>query len=223
MTIDRYVNINFSQLQEVNENPIYGYEDLPLLTLEETLEKLDPDISHVINYVKTAKKKYSHHSNLLTRDESAAIYLYSMASPVFSHLNKALRAKDRHALKPWFAFLKLFITALEKLPSTEETVWRGINCDDTLSFVDDDVHIWWSVNSCSKAPNIVQPFLGDNGTLFAIKAVNGKDISAFSANPDEQEVVLMPGTHVRRRYEPLSLFDRIFILHLEEVNSQRYD
>jgi hypothetical protein len=218
MMNDRYVSSTYSECQEIN--PIFGYEDSPLLPLEETLEPIVPVISHVMDYVKTATKNYSRHSNLLTPDESAAIYLYSMSSPIFSELNKALRAENRHELKRWFAFLKLFITALEKLPSIGETIWRGINCDATLSFVDDDVHIWWSVNSCSKAPNIVQPFLGDNGTLFAINAVNGKYISEFCANPDEQEVVLMPGSRVRRRYESLNLLDRIFVLHLEEVNSQ---
>jgi hypothetical protein len=71
------------------------------------------------------------------------------------------------------------------------------------------------------ALNIVQPFLGESGTLFAIDVVHGKDISAFSAIPDEQEVVLMPGTRVRRRYESLNFIDRLFVLHLEEINPQR--
>ena len=101
----------------------------------------------------TAKENYNRHSTLLTRDESAAIYLYSMPTSFFSRLNNTLRAENRHALKPWFAFLKLFITALEKLPSTKATIWRGVNYDDTLIFVDNDVHIWWSVNSCSMNPN----------------------------------------------------------------------
>jgi hypothetical protein len=221
MTNNRFVNYTFSELEEVNRSPIFGYEDLPLLTLEEAVEKIISSIPHLMDHVATAKKKYNRHSSLLTRDESAAIYLYSMGSPFFSCLNKTLRAENRDALKPWFAFLKLFITALEKLPSTKATIWRGVNYDDTLTFVDDEIHIWWSVNSCSMAANIVQPFLGEKGTVFAIDAIHGKDISAFSAMPDEKEVVLMPGTRVRRRFEPLNVNESIFILHLEQIIPQR--
>jgi hypothetical protein len=173
-----------------------------------------------MDYVATAKKKYNRYSSLLTEDESAAIYLYSMPTPFFSHLNETLRAENRHALKPWFAFLQLFIAALGKLPSTKATVWRGVNYDDTFTFAHNDVHVWWSINSCSMALNIVQPFLGESGTLFAIDAIDGKDISTFSAVPDEQEVVLMPGTRVRRRYESLSFTDRLFVIHLEQISSQ---
>jgi hypothetical protein len=214
-------NNRFIELKEANCSPIFGYEDSPLLTLEEAVNQISPPISGVMDYVATAKKKYNRRSALLTRDESAAIYLYSMSIPFFSRLNVALRAEIRDELKPWFAFLKLFINALEKLPSMKCTIWRGVNYDSTLAFVDDEVHTWWGVNSCSMALNAVQPFLGEQGTLFTIDAIHAKDISAFSANPDEQEVVLMPGTRVRRRFEPLTVNDRLFILHLEQISPQR--
>jgi hypothetical protein len=67
----------------------------------------------------------------------------------------------------------------------------------------------------------IQPYLGDNGTLFAIHTIHGKDISAFSAIPDEREVVLMPGTRMRAKCESLSFIDRLFVFHLEEINPQR--
>ncbi|UJR19291.1 hypothetical protein I4U23_022420 [Adineta vaga] len=47
-------------------------------------------------------------TSTLTWDQSAAIYLYSMP--------------DRNALKTWLLYLKLFITAFEKLPSCQTTV-----------------------------------------------------------------------------------------------------
>jgi hypothetical protein len=221
MAKDRFVNKNLSELQETNRSPIFGYEDSPLLTLEEAVEKIIPLTPRVMDYVATAKKKYSRHSTLLTWDESAAIYLYSMPTDFVSCLNNTLRAGNRHTLELWYAFLKLFISALGKLPSTKATIWRGVNYDDTLTFIDNDVHIWWSVNSCSMNPNRVHPFLGENGTLFAIDAIQGKDISAFSAIPDEQEVVLMPGTRVRCKHESLNFIDRLFVLHLEEIKPRR--
>jgi hypothetical protein len=221
MASDRFVNNTLSELEKANHSPIFGYEDSPLLTLEEAVEKIIPLISHVMDYVATAKKKYNRHSDLLTRDESAAIYLYSMPTPFFSRLNETLRAENRHALKPWFAFLKLFITALEKLPSTKEIVWRGVSGNVGSIFDDNDVHIWWSVNSCSMDLRSIEPYLGDKGTLFAIHTTDGKDISAFSAIQDEREVVLMPGTRVRAKCESLSFIDRLFVLHLEEIIPQR--
>ena len=44
-------------------------------------------------------------------------------------LNAALRIEDRSVLESWFGYLKLFDTALEKLPDQEESVWRGINAN----------------------------------------------------------------------------------------------
>jgi hypothetical protein len=100
-------------------------------------------------------------------------------------------------------------------------IWRGVNFDDTLTFVDDDEHIWWSVNSCSKALNVVQVFLGNAGTLYAIETLDGRDIFDYSINREEQEVILMPGTHVRRKSGSLNLVDRIFALHLEQINPSK--
>ncbi|CAF4292721.1 unnamed protein product, partial [Adineta steineri] len=142
----------------------------------------------------TAKNRYNRHLDLLMRDESAAVYLYSMSSPFFRFLNEALRAEDRHALIPWFAYLKLFMTALKKLPSIKTVVWRGVYGDVSSVFANNNIDIWWSVNSTSMDLKIVQPFLGEHGTLFTIEAMHGKDISQFSANPEEKEVILMPGT-----------------------------
>ncbi len=222
MTNHRFVSNTLSELKEVNQSSILGYEDSPVLTLEEAVENIIPLISDVIDYVATAKKKYNWHLTLLTRDESAAIYLYTMSGKsFFSSLNTALRAANRQLLQPWFPFLKIFITALEKLPSIKATIWRGVNYDATLRFVENDTDTWWCINSCSRNINIVKPFLGENGTLFAIEAIHGKDISMLSANPDEQEVILLPGTRVRAKNQSLNVTDHLFIIHLEEINLQR--
>jgi hypothetical protein len=118
----RFVSNTFSELDDANHNPIFGYEDSPLLTLEKAVEPIIPFVLYLTDYVATAKTKHNRDLNL-TQDESAAIYLYTMPTSFCLRLNETLRAKNRNALKPWFNFLKLFITALEKLPSTSETVW----------------------------------------------------------------------------------------------------
>jgi hypothetical protein len=216
MENDHFVNNTLSELQKANRNPISDYKELLVLTLEDAVERLIPLIPNVNNYLLTAKNECNHHSTLLTRDESAAIYLYSMPISFFGRLNEALRAENRQALKPWLAFLKLFINALEKLPSIKSIVWRGVSGNVGSIFADGRERIWWSVNSCSKELKVVEQRLGDTGTVFAIDVIHGKDISAFSTFPEEQEIVLMPGTHVRPKCQSLSFDDRFFLIHLEE-------
>lgn len=217
MDPSRFVGNRFSEAQRDNSRPIFDYQNSPTLTLEEAVEKIIPLVPQATNYMITAKEKCNRDSLLLTQDESAAIYLYTIPGiPFYFSLNTALRSRNRSQLERWYAFLQIFTTALNKLPSTKATIWRGVNFDDTTTYVHNDIQICWSVISCSRNLEKVGPFLAEGGTLFAIDAINGKDISAFSAVPDEQEVALMPGTCVRRMNGTLD-FTSIFVIHLEEV------
>jgi hypothetical protein len=218
---NRFINSDLPKLQEANHNSIFDYENLPLLTLEKAVEKIVPLVSQVMGYVTTAKEKYNRRSTLLTSDESAAIYLYTMPTEFFSNLNIVLRDANRQVLKPWLHFLKLLITALKKLPPTKTTVWRAVYKDVVFTLDEDVMYTWWDITSCSKNINTVQPFLGDSGTLFAIETIHGRDISTFSAVPDEEEVIIMPGTRVRAKAQSLNIPVHLFIFHLEEIVPQR--
>jgi hypothetical protein len=218
---NRFVNNRVSELRDANHSPIYGYQHLPVLTLEQAIERIIPIIPSVEHYVAEAKKNCTKQSTELTLDESAAIYLYTMPIPFFSKLNDNLRAKDRNALKPWFAFMKLLITALEKLPSLVSTIWRGVDGNVSSTFANNSEEIWWSINSCSKSPDIVGKYIGTIGTIFAINALQGKDISAYSAVDVEEEVVLMPGTRLRVNFQPMNFEDRLLIVHLYEESEDR--
>ncbi len=209
------MNKSISELRQANYSPIYGYEDQEIMTLENAVEKIVPFVNGIANYVYDAKKSCNRNSIILTWDESAAIYLYTMATPFFSCLNVTLRAKNRHELKPWFAFLKLFISALKKLPSLEDTVWRAVAGDADYFSVEDNVKIWWSVNSSSTALNVVQLYISDMGTLFAIDAIHGKEIFEYSAFPEEREVILMPGTRMHLKSGPIK-FMNLWVVHLQE-------
>jgi hypothetical protein len=217
---NRFINNNLPKLQEANHKAIIDYEDLPLLTLEEAVEKIIPLIPDVMDYVATAKKKYNCHSTLLTPDESAAIYLYTMSTPFVTRLNETLRSDNRRVPEPWLPFLTLFVTALKKLSLTKATVWRGVNYDATLTFVAGEVYTWWNITSWSMDNNIAQEYLDKSGTLFVIETTQGRNISMFSAIPDEQEVILMPGTRVRTKNPLLNSIECLFIIHLEEIVPQ---
>ena len=219
MMINRFVNIGLGELQAANRSPIYGYQHLPVVSLERAVRTIIPIFPDVETYVPLAKQNCHQSSSLLTWDESAAIYLYSMPMGFFTCLNEYLRAENRDALKPWFSFLKLFITALEKLPPSDLIAWRGVAGDVGSAFAENNMQTWWSVNSCSKALNVVEMYLGDSGTVFAIDATNGKDISAFSVFQEEQEIILMPGSRFRVQSKSLNFNDKLFIVHLEEEST----
>jgi hypothetical protein len=218
---NRFINNNLPTLQQANHHTIFDYEDLPLLPLEKAVEKIIPLIPRVMDYVATAKEKCNCHSILLTRDESAPIYLYTMPTEFSRRLNSALRDPNRQVLKPWLHFLKLLIAALKKLPSTKAIIWRGVDYDATLEFNNSEVYTYWYISSCSRNLDIAERFLSKNGTLFNIDAIHSKDVSMFSANPDEQEVILMPGTRVRAKSRTFNLLQSFFIIHLEEINFQK--
>ncbi|CAF1238145.1 unnamed protein product [Adineta ricciae] len=216
-----FINESYEEIDDANRNPIFGYENLSLMTLEKAVESIEQSVPDVKDYVATAKRESKGRSTSLTEDETASIYLYSMPVTFFGCLNKALREKDRQALKPWFAYLKLFLHALEKLPSTNATIWRGVAGDVASVFSDGQKRIWWSVNSCSKNLGVVEMYLGQTGTVFAIDVINGKDISKYSTFSEEEEIVLMPGTHVSPKCQSLNFDNRFFLVHLKEEGKSK--
>jgi hypothetical protein len=220
---NRFINNNLPKFQAGSHNPLSDYEDTPVQTLEKAVENLIQFVPDVVNYVSTAKKD-SNRNSTLTWDEEAAIRLYTMSTPFVTRLNQTLRSENQRVPKEWFPFLKLIVAALKKLPPTEATVWRGVK-DDTVAskYLEGEVYTWWTVASCSISIEIVEKYLDESGsgTLFTIETVTGRDISMFSAIPHEQEVVLMPGTLVRVKSKSSNIFDRFFIIHLEEVVPQR--
>ena len=205
---------SLSELQEANRNPIIECMKTPLLSLEEAVSSVEEFVPDVNSYVATAKELCRENSTLKI-NESAAIYLYTAMGEFYRKLNDALRSQNPFALKLWFPFLKLFLTALNKLPSGSTTVWRGVGDTIGNEFKDGAVHTWSSVNSCSSHVNVAGLFAGQKGTLFCIHTIRGKNINKYSANQNEEEVILLPETRLRVKsslHEP----DGRLIVHLEE-------
>lgn len=100
---------------------IRGYEREPLVSLEEACQPLQKIVDDIDEYVFIAKSNCRKPADNLTQDESASIHLYTMEwsiseDSLYAMLNRTLRKPERTLLKPWFKYLKLFITALLKLP-----------------------------------------------------------------------------------------------------------
>jgi hypothetical protein len=102
--------------------PISGYEHEPLLSLEKACQPLENILGNKLKQnIIIAKMNSTEPADGLTQDESASIHLYTMEwnqreNSLYAVLNQTLCAADRNKLRPWFKYLKLFLTAFFKLP-----------------------------------------------------------------------------------------------------------
>jgi hypothetical protein len=106
--------------------PVFSYLTHPLLPLHKGLEPIFSKLDQPGRFSKIAKNECHFPSeHALTRDESAAIFPYTMEwgeNSFYQVLNRALRAEDRSSLKPWFSYLKLFDTTAHKLPTVRKNL-----------------------------------------------------------------------------------------------------
>jgi hypothetical protein len=211
------------------------YLNEPLVSLEESLNGLLARIKYLDWAIEEANKKcYHENPHGLSYDEAAAIYIYTMEwggyalwhrYHLYETFNADLRSKDSSRIKVWFRYLKLLVTALDKIPSIEITVYRGINRDFGKLYAKDTKFIWGSLTSCTRSKEKASEFAGNSsGTVFAISTKKGKDIAEYSMYKTEKEVLLYPGTEYRVVQGPT--LERIrnqqnYFIHLEDnsVNS----
>ena len=208
--------------------PIRGYENEPLVPLEKAVEPLISILPDVQDYVYVAKQRCEPTpAHGLTQDESAAIILYTMEwepheQCLYFAINLTLRAEDRRKLKPWFSYLKLLLTALVKIPSTRNFVYRGIKMDLTKQYPVGKTFVWWGFSSCALKIGVLEneQFLGKTGerTMFTIDCESGKDISRHSYFESESEVLLLAARQfvVKDCLEPAP---GLHIIQLSETDS----
>ncbi|CAF1145031.1 unnamed protein product [Adineta steineri] len=206
---------------------INGYEQEQLLSLEEACQPLHNILGTELQlYVTIAKLNSKQLKHELTQDESASIYLYTMEwnqpeNSLHVLLNQALVAIDGKQLQYWRKYLKLFFTAVFKLPYTEyHTVWRGVPKDVTEYYREGDEITWRSLTSTTSSFNILQSpmYLGREKvqTIFQIKTRNGKSIREHSHLENDEEVLLPPGI-VLKVMGTTKQGDGIHVIHLHEI------
>ena len=180
--------------------PICGFEEMPLVSLEEAVEPLLSILPNVQDYVHAAKQRCEPiPADGLTQDESASIMLYTMnweprEECLYYVLNATLRSEDREQLKPWFSYLKLFLTALAQIPCSRRAVHRGIKLDLSKNYPKGKEFVWWGFASCTSSVEALksEQFVGKTGerTLFSIDCASCKDISRHSYFQSEVEILL---------------------------------
>jgi hypothetical protein len=215
-----------SDIREDHE-PIVGYAEEPILPLSKACTPLTSILHNLSFYVQMAMDETPEQPpDGLTIDESAAIRLYTIEwegphRSLYSMLNYTLKCEDREHLRPYFKYLKLFVTALAKLPCVPPlTVWRGVTKNLSAEFPAGTPVTWWAFSSCTTALTVLENnmYLGNTGsrTLFSVEAINGRTVRAHSHFVTEDEIVLLPGTYmiVQSQFSPAP---DLHIIHLRQV------
>ncbi|CAF4989362.1 unnamed protein product, partial [Rotaria sp. Silwood1] len=208
-------------------SPIIGYAEEPLLPFPEACAPLADILYNLSVYVQRALDETPENPpDRLTIDESAAVRLYTIEwerphRSLYSMLNYTLKGGNREELRPYFKYLKLFLTALVKIPCVPSlTVWRGVTRDLSAEFPPGTTVTWWSFSSCTTSLTVLENnlYLGTTGarTLFSVEAINGRTVRAHSHFVTEEEILLLPGTHMIVQSQ-LSPAPDLYIVHLKQV------
>ncbi|UJR12475.1 hypothetical protein I4U23_016650 [Adineta vaga] len=223
----RLTIIQVSNGIERDLGPVIGYADEPLLPLSKACSPLNSILHNLSFYGQMAIDETSElPPDGLTIDESAAIRLYTMEwktshRSLYSMLNYTLKNKDREHLRPYFKYLKLFLTALVKLPCVPpSTVWRGVTKNVSAEFPPGKLVTWWAFSSCTTELTVLdnETYLGSTGnrTLFSVEAINGRSVQEHSHFVTEDEILLLSGI----RMVVLSQFSPapdLHVIHLKQI------
>lgn len=191
------------ELDQVPPSPwLEGFEKVPLVSLKEAVQPMMSFLTNLDSMVETVVWDSRKPADGLTTDESAAIRLYTMPWPKHHRslailLNERLRSQDQNSLTAWSLYLRLFLTAVYKLPPFQGTVWCSTR-GNLLDRLGRDC-TWWGIRSCTNQMQVAEAFAGSQGarTIFTVKCTNGRDIHAHSSLDDIYEVLLLPGSSFR--------------------------
>ena len=207
--------------------PILGYENMPLVSLEEAVNPLTSFVPEVERMAWTVKQNHFEREHGLTDDESASILLYTMEweprnKSFYAILNNTLQAANRQLLRPWFLYLRLIMTSLAKIPSDSHrlTVYRGVKLDLSAQYPKGSTVTWWGFSSCTTCVDVLsnEQFLGQTGirTLFNIECHSAKSIKQYSLFPETEEVLLPPA----RQFQVVGCLNSgngLHIIQLKEI------
>lgn len=117
------------------------YLQVPLTSFRETLSNVSNLILQTSLCIDSIWLK-SLATETLTRDEAAAVRLYTASCPIYRLLNAALRSGQMSEIQPWFSYLKLFHTAINKLKDKSRLFCRGENIDSSRWLSEGSIVTW---------------------------------------------------------------------------------
>ena len=111
LAVSRYTDLRDKPVTRLLA-PIIGYQNMPPVSLEDSIEPISHLFDEIEGNVWVAKENCKNPTDDLSQDESASIHLYTMQFgsefSLYHVLNKNLHSENRQSLKPWFSRLKRF-------------------------------------------------------------------------------------------------------------------
>ncbi|MER7334143.1 MULTISPECIES: ADP-ribosyltransferase domain-containing protein [unclassified Micromonospora] len=181
---------------------ITGVYDTPLMDFRAAVAPVAKLLSgldwHVEQSHQFGEKQADGPAGALSSDEVAALYLYTCESAFYRQINATLRNPDRSRIVPYLPYLRLLFSAVSRLPTRAEPLWRGVSLDLRAQYPLGQTVTWWGVSSCTSKLSVARAFLGGRGkrTLFEVHPVRAVGIRRFSAFTGEEEFILAPGTQL---------------------------
>lgn len=226
--LEYHTNLRFFDVCEKPSKaltPLQGYGNKPLVSIEESVKPLAQLVCDIAVDARQAKGSAYHDSGLLTKDESAAIYLYTLESTKGSSslrtlLNETLYLQTQEGLKPYLSYLKLLLTALFKLPPNECTAWQATHLDLSDTYKKGEYLCWTGFSSCRNSIKSLHATQHAKTlmirTILSIECINAREIQIYSCCPKENEILLLPCTYFQVT-DVMHQRDHTVIIYLREL------
>jgi len=148
---------------------------------------------------------------ILSKEEIAIIYMYTVESPFYKELNRIMREGKPEERILYRDYIYYMNQTLEKLSPHKGPVYRGISCV-LPDYKQGKVITWQAFSSATKNPKVALDFVGKTktGMLFMIEPKNARPIEEFSALPTEEEVLFLPNSQFLIKSE-ISLANRAML------------
>lgn len=124
-----------------------------------------------------------------------ALYLYTSNATVFTNVNACISNYTDNGV--WNPFVVCLYRAVKYLPNIDCEVYRGVDHPfDSKQYAVNSKITWNSFGVTSKDWNSSAELIKEKrGMIFIVQSKTGKDISKYSDNPVDNEVIFLPGTN----------------------------
>ncbi|CAF4167562.1 unnamed protein product [Adineta steineri] len=209
------------------ENLRSTYLKVPLLSITEAIQQVPNSWTH-LSFCPISLPPYITLPSGWTTNDLAAIKVYTSPCRLYDALNEALRTEKINEIQPWFSYLKLFDTAINKIPPVKRRYCRGIRVAPDSSYKIGTVITWWGVSSVSTNRSVCKNFAslhsgGCCGSLYDIKSISARNITNYSLYPGEAESILLPGTKVKIIKIELDSMSRVYVIDVEAISPDSTD
>lgn len=200
-----YMRMGFEEVEKADDglSPVSGIMamDLPK-TLEAACKTLcsASDIKASVNKGKQHSGKQSGNPKQAMDEQLYGSIMLYTSNAIYRQLNDSLRSEDRNKIKKYFAYLRMLLEALGRLPQQKKTVWRGVGVDLYEQYKKGSNVTWWGCSSCTSDINVAKNFMkgcGGKCTLLTINSKTAADISDITFFGNEKENLLAPGTRLK--------------------------